>query len=75
MLKLRLLILQKIKNHNDWQQSIAALETLRQAYFNAGKLPYAKSEEIWQKFKAATKKLIKQKTIFTKKRKIVNRTI
>jgi len=59
----------KNKNHNDWQQSIAALEILRQAYFNAGKLPYAKSEEIWQKFKAATKKINKAKNNFYKEEK------
>lgn len=59
----------KNKNHKDWQQSIATLEELRQAYFNAGKLPYAKSEEIWQKFKLATRKINKAKNNFYKQEK------
>ena len=59
----------KNKNHNDWQDSINALETLRQAYFNVGKLPYAKSEEIWLKFKAATKNINKAKNNFYKEEK------
>ena len=56
----------KNKNHNDWQVSINEVEKLRQAYFNAGKLPYAKSEEIWQQFKVATKKFNKAKNDFYK---------
>ena len=59
----------KNKNHNDWQDSINELEKLRQAYFNAGKLPYAKSEEIWQQFKVATKKFNKAKNNFYKEEK------
>ncbi len=54
------------KSHNDWQKSINDVEALRQNYFNAGKLPYAKSEEIWQKFKVATKKFNSLKNIFYK---------
>lgn len=57
--------------HNDWQSSIKDIETLRQAYFNAGKLPYAKSEEIWQKFKTATKKFNSAKNRFYKEEKSV----
>ena len=30
-------------SHNDWQKSIKEIEKLRQKYFDAGKLPYAKS--------------------------------
>ena len=44
-------------------------EKLRQEYFNAGKLPYAKSEEVWQKFKAATKKFNSSKNHFYKDEK------
>jgi len=56
----------KNKNHNDWQESIVEIEKLRQAYFNVGKLPYAKSEEIWQQFKVATKSFNKAKNDFYK---------
>lgn len=57
------------KTHNDWQKSIKDIEVLRQEYFNAGKLPYSKSEEVWQKFKAATKKFNSAKNVFYKHEK------
>jgi len=59
----------KNKTHNDWQKSIKEIELLRQEYFNAGKLPYSKSEEVWQKFKAATKKFNSAKNVFYKQEK------
>jgi hypothetical protein len=55
--------------HNDWQKSIKEIEELRQQYFNAGKLPYSKSEEVWQKFKKATKKFNASKNVFYKEEK------
>jgi hypothetical protein len=57
------------KTHNDWQKSIKDIEDLRQKYFNAGKLPYSKSEEVWQKFKTATKKFNHEKNLFYKQEK------
>ncbi|MCG1037204.1 DUF349 domain-containing protein [Polaribacter sargassicola] len=57
------------KTHNDWQKSIKEIEALRQKYFEAGKLPYAKSEEVWQKFKQATKKFNTAKNVFYKQEK------
>ena len=57
------------KSHNDWQKSIKDIEVLRQEYFNAGKLPYSKSEEVWQKFKGATKKFNSAKNVFYKHEK------
>ncbi|TXD48859.1 DUF349 domain-containing protein [Polaribacter sp. IC073] len=59
----------KNKTHKDWQNSINDIEKLRQEYFNIGKLPYAKSEEVWQKFKAATKKFNNSKNLFYKDEK------
>ena len=59
------------KKHSDWQKSINDIEALRKQYFDAGKLPYNKSEEVWQKFKAATKKFNASKNIFYKKEKNV----
>ncbi|QTE22752.1 DUF349 domain-containing protein [Polaribacter cellanae] len=56
-------------SHKDWQESIKHVEQLRQLYFNAGKLPYNKSEEVWQKFKAATKKFNSAKNLFYKQEK------
>ena len=57
------------KTHNDWQKTIKDIEELRQKYFNAGKLPYSKSEELWQKFKKATKKFNAAKNVFYKEEK------
>tara|TARA_R110002050_G_scaffold129284_5_gene250814 strand:+ start:418 stop:2394 length:1977 start_codon:yes stop_codon:yes gene_type:complete len=57
------------KNHSDWQKSINDIEALRKQYFNAGKLPYTKSEEVWQKFKKATKKFNSAKNVFYKEEK------
>lgn len=54
------------KTHKDWQNSIREIEELRQKYFDAGKLPYSKSEQIWLKFKAATKKFNQVKNDFYK---------
>ncbi len=59
----------KNKTHKDWQKSIKEVEVLRKKYFDAGKLPYAKSEEVWQKFKAATKQFNTAKNIFYKQEK------
>jgi hypothetical protein len=59
----------KNKTHKDWQNSINDTENLRQEYFSAGKLPYAKSEEVWQKFKTATKKFNSAKNHFYKDEK------
>jgi len=57
------------KTHKDWQKSIKEVEALRKKYFDAGKLPYAKSEEVWQKFKAATKQFNTAKNVFYKQEK------
>ncbi|WP_272150275.1 DUF349 domain-containing protein [Tenacibaculum aiptasiae] len=54
------------KSHNDWQKSIVEIEALRKKYFDIGKLPYNKSEAVWQEFKAATKKFNSAKNIFYK---------
>tara|TARA_R110001592_G_scaffold67669_1_gene207454 strand:- start:810 stop:2711 length:1902 start_codon:yes stop_codon:yes gene_type:complete len=59
----------KNKSHSDWQKSINEIEKLRKDYFNAGKLPYSKSEEVWQKFKNATKKFNAAKNVFYKQEK------
>jgi hypothetical protein len=64
----------KNKRHSDWQKSIKEVEALRQQYFDAGKLPYSKSEEVWQKFKTATKKFNHAKNAFYKNEKSVQQT-
>ena len=59
----------KNKSHKDWQASIRKIEELRKRFFDAGKLPYQKSEDIWQKFKKATKKFNTDKNNFYKQEK------
>ena len=59
------------KKHNDWQKSIKEIEALRKLYFDAGKLPYSKSEQVWQKFKSATKSFNHAKNAFYKGEKNV----
>ena len=54
------------KSHNDWQKSIVEIEKLRKKYFDIGKLPYNKSEAVWQQFKTATKKFNNSKNVFYK---------
>ncbi len=54
------------KTHNDWQKSIVAIEAMRKKYFDIGKLPYSKSESVWQQFKTATKKFNTAKNTFYK---------
>ena len=61
----------KNTSHSDWQSSIKEVEALRQKYFDAGKLPYSKSEAVWQKFKAATKQFNQAKNSFYKQEKNV----
>ena len=59
----------KNKTHKDWQNSIKDIDVIRQKYFEAGKLPYNKSESVWQEFKGATKKFNAEKNTFYKEEK------
>ncbi|WP_299625604.1 DUF349 domain-containing protein [uncultured Tenacibaculum sp.] len=59
----------KNQTHKDWQKSIKEVEALRKQYFDAGKLPYNKSEVVWQKLKEATKRFNTAKNAFYKQEK------
>ena len=59
----------KNKTHKDWQNSIKEIEALRKKYFDVGKLPYNKSEAVWQKLKEATKRFNTAKNTFYKQEK------
>ena len=73
----KLIIVEKINNydfsknqtHKDWQKSIREVEALRKQYFDTGKLPYNKSEVVWQKLKEATKRFNTAKNTFYKQEK------
>lgn len=71
---LKLAVIEKIKNvsienitsHKAWQDKINELEKLRDEFFAVGRVPKSKNEEIWQKFKDATKSFNKAKNNFYK---------
>ncbi|MGB0777673.1 MAG: DUF349 domain-containing protein [Flavobacteriaceae bacterium] len=54
------------KNHSDWQKGIKDFEALREEYFAVGKVPKAKSNEIWGEFKEATRPFNHAKNKFYK---------
>lgn len=54
------------KTRSDWQKSIQEVEKLRDKFFKAGQVPRAKSDEIWSKFKEATRKFNSAKNRFFK---------
>jgi hypothetical protein len=54
------------KTRSDWQKSIKQVEELRKKFFNIGQVPRAKSDQIWNKFKDATKKFNVEKNRFFK---------
>lgn len=57
----------KNKSRADWQKSIKELEALRNKFFSIGQVPRAKSDQIWAKFKDATRKFNVEKNKFFKK--------
>ncbi|MFK5958133.1 MAG: DUF349 domain-containing protein [Lutibacter sp.] len=56
----------KNKSRSDWQKSIKEIEELRNKFFSIGQVPRGKSNEIWAKFKDATKKFNIEKNKFFK---------
>ena len=56
----------KNNSRTDWQKSIKELEALRNKFFSIGQVPRAKSDQIWAKFKEATRKFNVEKNKFFK---------
>tara|TARA_R110001583_G_scaffold123082_1_gene274403 strand:- start:22251 stop:24287 length:2037 start_codon:yes stop_codon:yes gene_type:complete len=56
----------KNKTRTDWQKSIKEIEDLRTKFFDIGQVPRVKSNEIWAKFKEATKNFNIKKNDFFK---------
>ena len=54
------------KVHNQWQNKIKEVEKLREAFFNAGKVPLKVNEETWAKFKQAVREFNANKNAFYK---------
>ncbi|WP_142783447.1 DUF349 domain-containing protein [Changchengzhania lutea] len=57
---------QEIKTHSAWQKRIKDIEALRNAFFNAGKVPIKVNEDTWAKFKGAVRVFNRQKNAFYK---------
>ncbi|MFD0761025.1 DUF349 domain-containing protein [Lutibacter aestuarii] len=54
------------KTRSDWQKSIKEIEKLRKKFFEIGQVPRAKSDQIWSKFKQATRKFNSAKNKYFK---------
>lgn len=57
---------QKVEAHSQWQNQIKKIETLREAFFNAGKVPSKVNEETWSAFKDAVRRFNRTKNSFYK---------
>lgn len=57
---------EKITSHNGWQTQINRVETLREAFINAGRVPTENNETIWTDFKDAVRKFNTNKNSFYK---------
>jgi len=57
---------ENVNSHSIWQKKIKEIESLRDAFFNAGKVPAKVNEETWAKFKDAVRTFNKKKNAFYK---------
>ncbi|MBO2545833.1 protein of unknown function [Salegentibacter agarivorans] len=64
--KIREIADEEYKSHNKWQQKIKEIEALREAFFNAGKVPRSKNEETWTDFKQTVRRFNRNKNAFYK---------
>jgi hypothetical protein len=56
-------------SHQAWQNSIKKVQELRDAYFEAGKVPRSETKGIWNSFKEATRNFNREKNAFYKNQK------
>lgn len=56
----------QINSHKGWQNQMQKMETLRESFFKAGKVPSELNEETWAKFKTAVREFNKNKNAFYK---------
>lgn len=60
----------KVKpSHQAWQHAIKKVQDLRNLFFEIGKVPRIKNQEIWDAFKSATRNFNKRKNDFYKAQK------
>lgn len=53
-------------NHSNWQQKIKEIESLRDDFFKAGKVPSNVNEQTWSEFKTAVRDFNRSKNAFYK---------
>jgi Domain of Unknown Function (DUF349) len=58
-----------VSSHGEWQKKIKEVEVLREAFFNAGKVPLKVNEATWAKFKDAVRTFNRGKNKFYKELK------
>lgn len=57
---------QETNSHSGWQKKIQQIESLRNQFFNAGKVPIKVNEATWAKFKESVRVFNRQKNAFYK---------
>lgn len=57
---------EKVNNHGEWQNQIVKLETLRDAFFKAGRVPAEATEVTWSNFKNSVRAFNATKNSFYK---------
>ena len=70
--KINALVNDEITTHNQWQDKIKELESLREEFFKIGKVTKEKSEELWQALREATRNFNQAKNKFYKSIKDVH---
>ena len=55
-----------VTSHNLWQKQIKEIESLREQFFKAGKVPYKVNEQTWAGFKEAVRKFNRNKNTYYK---------
>ncbi|WP_242118024.1 DUF349 domain-containing protein [Aestuariivivens sediminicola] len=64
--KINAIALEEINSHGGWQKKIKEVESLRNDFFNAGKVPLKVNESTWAKFKEAVRTFNRKKNAFYK---------
>ncbi|WP_295181549.1 DUF349 domain-containing protein [uncultured Christiangramia sp.] len=66
IIKIKEIAEQDFDSHNKWQQSIKQIESLREEFFKAGKVPRNKNQETWNEFKEHVRKFNRKKNAYYK---------
>ncbi len=64
--KIKEIATRKVNSHGTWQKLIKEVETLREDFFNAGKVPLKLNEETWTSFKEVVRNFNRNKNAFYK---------